>query len=1032
MAYIATPETYTFSKSSPGTSDVTVSNGVYKFMGCSVLSVSMNLGFNGSASSLSVTLVEDTQAGDAFVNPDTPSLWAFSLPKGGIGMPVIYTSPVDLNPDGFAPTNVPFYFCGICTGWQKSQRDIGGKTISVTLVDPREMFSGIQCLLGGFALSQNVSGSLPRYSNVKNIIDVFGYYDYGMTSGKNEYGMTWSSVQQCLEAVRATVNNIGFEFYFTGTTFSDVPSYYRINEDIIDLNGLIQKVVADAGSDFIVVARKVSSSVCVVEIRGVKRTNFNLLTASELDSFVSVRNDIVESYKKGKEYRNEPTSTVVIGGMRNSNYTAYPSSYDETMHLKLDACPGGSGAYKEHYGSFPTDIKVRLFGGSGITYVEQCADSGVNQVISNFDVRSGAIYPFWGFTPDDYAYPLVEPFLPLDHYAFDKVTNFYANLKNRIPCCKLTTSNFTVRRVVHQDVFLSGDGSSDDRPFAYLQAYLPSGVCPTGYTKGLPLNTEVLRAALSGPEPFFNIYSIYYPDVAESLGFPILDFSKVHDYVTTAIANNQKLDLENFITTLHWEQSSSLTIAQENYALTGNTQIDKAIATQLNNNNQTTFVANALYSFAFELWTLVRTYAEDNMGKRFLVCLPKSQIMNRIWNNLPVPTNIYKPTIEYVVDERGYWEYVPNELDGVVNGGSGTSIFTANQEQQIRRRFMAEDSRFYAMVGIDWAPSGNINFNSNRRNKALFQELPTSEFRPNNIADGNPSYVLCSCSVNQLPKRPDLALLELPTAIHFDPIDNPDEGYNYRYSGNDENIVKKLGIIKYMRHVLGRNNKLRSALVKAANYTTTAFNVYSTRIINAWANNIYNNLHFGFQQENSTEPVMDLKGAIIPLTSTWISYGPWFTTSGNAEGMVRVEVDPALVPWRFTRPTIPLAWDTNLNAAGEEKLARSLSDMYWLDSAVISVAGFPEYGPAQPLGYNSNLTAINVDFGVGGVKTTYNFSTYLKKPGTFRKGDFDNVSRSRIDTREKLLDTVNKNYTYAAVPTGNNPSDFIGTNRFRA
>lgn len=173
MAYIYTPEQSSYSKASYGTSDATISSGVLKFLGASVISTSMTMGFNGTAASLNINLVVDTQNGDAFTYPDTPSLYAFSLPKGGVGQPIIHSGGYDLNPNAFQPTNTPFYFCGLITGWQESKRDISGKTISVSMSDPREMFGGIQCLLGGFALSQNVLSSLPRYSDVKNVIDVF-------------------------------------------------------------------------------------------------------------------------------------------------------------------------------------------------------------------------------------------------------------------------------------------------------------------------------------------------------------------------------------------------------------------------------------------------------------------------------------------------------------------------------------------------------------------------------------------------------------------------------------------------------------------------------------------------------------------------------------------------------------------------------------------------------------------------------------------------------------------------------------------
>lgn len=1027
MAYIYTPEQSSYAKSSSGTSDTTIVDGVYKFLGCSILSVSMNLGFNGSSSSLNVTLIEDTQRGDNFIEPIVPSLYAFSLPKGGVGIPILYPGGYDLNPDAFYPTNVPFYFCGIVTGWQKTERDIGGKTITVTMADPREMMSGIQCLLGGFALSQNTTGSLPRYSDVKNVIDVFGFYDYGMTSGKNDYGILWSKIQYCLENIKATVNDISFEFYFTGDTFSDIPSWYRVKEEIIDINGLIQKVVSDSGSDFITVARKMSSTTCVVEIRAVKRENFDLLTQSELDDFVAARGSIVDTYKWGKEYRNEPTSSIIVGGMRNSNYTAYPTSYTESMHLIEDNCVGGSGELVENYGSFPSDIKVRLFGGSGTTYLPDCTTSGIVESNTVFSVNTGAIFPFWGFTPDDYAYPLAEPFLPLDHFLFDKTSSRYANVKGRTPNCKIAVNNYAVREVAHTDIFLDGDGDSDERPFAYLTDYFidPSGTSvPSGYMKGLPLNTEVLRAALSGPDTFFNLYWLYYPDISSSLGFPKLQWDSVIEYVDACIASGVKPDLYNIPQLVLTRQTSyDLSQAQFDYAVNADSQIDTDVADDAIAGKA--FVANVLDVYSYKLYDAVKNYASENMGKRFLVCLPKSQIMNRIWSGLEVPTNVDKPTIEYVIDQRGYWEYVPTELDGVVNGGSGTSIFTSAQEDQIRRRFMAEDGRFYAMVGIDWKPSGNINFNSNSRNKALFQDLPVTEFRPNNISDGNPSYILCSCNVQQLVKRPDLGLLELPAAIRFEPVDDPNLlGYNYRDSGNDENMASKFGVLKYLKYMFDKDQDLRYILNKGATAWGANFNQYSSLILNHWADLIAYSMSYGTTQEMSTEMVMDLKGAIIPLTSTWLAYGPWYNASGNADGMMKIQTEDSLVPWNFTRPSSPNSWDANLNAAGTEMLSRTIADIVWLDNAVITTAGFPEYGVGSELGYNSNLTAVSVDFGIGGVKTTYNFSTYFKKPGTFRKGDFDNIAISRIDNREKLPDVVNMNIAYDVAPGS------YGTNKF--
>jgi len=1021
MAFIPTPTSNVHAKTSIGTSDVSIVHGVYKFLGCSILSVNVNIGFNGNAGSVSLTLVEDTESGDSFATPTIPSIHAISLPVGGVGAPIFYASGTSLDPNGFTPSNVPFYFCGICTSYQKVMADMGGKTISVTLADPREVLTGVQCLMGGFALSQNFSGGTPRYANVDNVIDVFGFYDYGLTSGRNEYGMLWSDIKYVLEAVQVAISGMKFEFYFTGLTFTDTPDWFRLDEQIIDIMGLVSKVAQDGGSDFICVSRKIASDACVVEFRGIQRKQNDPLTSAELDNFVNARSDIVESYRKGREFRNEPTSSVIIGGMRNANYVAYPSQYNQSMHLKADNCPGGSGLLREDYNSFPVDIKCRLFGGSGITYVEQCGNSGVAEVVSNFNVNSGAIYPFWGFTPDDFAYPLIEPFLPLEHLSFERYTNLFLDFGQIFPSCKIDVQDFNVRNVPHNDIFLTDDGDADDRPFAYISHVVTSGTKPTGYTRGLPLNTEIMRASLAGKMPFFNIFYMYYPEIAENLGFPILDTRGILEYTKAMLAAGQVPDLKEKITkALSQTQSYSLTEHQKAILNESNMTI---LESQARGNNSM-LKANILLALSDELYTYVRQYSQENMGKKFLVCLPKSNIMQRIWDDLPVPTNPNKPQIEYIVDQRGYWTNVPPELDGIAYSGQ-SGIFTSDEEDQIRRKFMEEDGRFSAMVGIDWKPSGNINFNSNQRNKALFQDLSTSDYRPNRLAS-TPSYILSSCSVNQLVKRPDLALVDLPSPIRFDSTPSPSglQGYNYRAGQYDEFLARKAGIVKLFNKILSRNVEFRSAVLRASIGSPLVFNEYASELISYCADKLLISLNDGITREFSTEMVMDLKGVIIPLTSTWVSYGPWYATNSQSNGMVKVEVDNSLVPWNFEMSPKASGWYANLNAAGNERLERSIANQTYLDSAVITAIGFPEYGLGSGVGTNSNLTSINVDFSAGGIKTTYSFSTYGKKPGTFRKTEFDNLSIARVDTREKLPDAKNLNIVYRFASTDYGKNEF--------
>lgn len=995
---------------------------VYKFMGCSVIGANLNIGYNGTPSSLSVTLVEDVESGDSFVQPLMPSLFAFSLPSGGINQPILYPSGVDLG-----LTDAPFYFAGICTNWGNVQQNIGGRTINVSMVDPKDILTGVQCLLGGFALSQNIGDGNPRFTGVYNIIDVFGYYNYGYESERNVYGMPWYKIQNVIENSRVTINGINFEFWFSGSAF-DTPIWYRIDDNVIDLMALCQKVCQDGGADLILRAVKVDDTTAVVEIRGIQRNNLDPLTISDISGFVSVRNGITENVKIGREYRNEATSNVVVGGFRNSNYVAFPTTYTDQMH-------NTNGL--EDYSVFPSDIKVRLFPGSASIYKSDINGGNLTLTTQNYNHKSGAIYPFWGFASLSGNDPMVEPFLPLDHLIFDRNTQNFAHLTSGIPLCRVDLKFYEVREVAHNDVFLQDDGSYDSRPFGYVSDIKVgyTGTVPTGYMRGLPLNTEVLRAALVSEIMFYETYNMYYPDVASGLRMPRANWGPMKDF----LVNNNNLyisgmmtGLENlspyFIDPLPFMGPSS--VGQQISAIL--TSVPKNSYGQLSKASISTlsgYIVSALDQFNSIIYEQVRQYANDYCGKQFVVMLPKSNIMERMWNNLEVPTNVNKPEIEYVVDQSAYWEYVPDEFSGVGNAGA-SGQFTSAQENQIVRRFAGIDGRFAPMIAIDWKPSGNVCFNSNSMNRAMFQDLPTDSFRPNQIADSNPSYIFVApASIDTPVKRPDTCIVTMPTPISFDNLDAAGFILNYNLPSGPEitgngaqGVINYYGIIKFLQSQVMKSPDLRYIMANFGIFGED-FQTTTSRIINHWAKRIYNGWNSIYKTQFDYERVMDLKAVIIPLTSNWVRYGPWYETYDNAAGMVKVDVDENLVPWNFIRPPTSLNWDYNLNLAGEEKVIRSLAITDYVDSATITCTGFPELGIGTPFGFNSNITSITVDLGIGGIKTTYVLATYAARPGTYRKGDYDNVAKARVETRPRILDPINNNLFVTSFPQ-------ISANRF--
>lgn len=1020
MSIVYTPEQSSISKNSPGLSDSVVVGNCLKFLNCTVLNLSMSLGFNSSGSSLSLSLVEDTENGDSFFEAVVGSLWAFSLPAGGESSKIILDESYNLNPVDLNFTNVPFYFAGILSSKTKDIINIGGKTISLTLTDVREILSGVQCLLSGFALSQSLGGG-SRYSNVKNVIDVFGAYDSGFSADYiTNVGISWAQIKDIVENVRVTVNGLNLEFKFTGTCFTDVPSWYRINEDTLDLLSLVQRVSQDGGSDFICITRKISEFVGVVEIRGIRRSNNDPLTQTEIQDFIDARPNIVETAKKGTEFRNEPSSTIVIGGAKNKMYVSWPTEYDPTMHLTDDEDFGP----QEDYAKFPHDIKVRLFGGESDIFDSNSDGDPTTIIKQTYSPAVGSILPFWGYTSDDLLYPLAEPFLSLDHLCFDTSSTQYANLGSRIPLCNVAISGFQVRTVTHERMFLENDENSDIRPFAYLHDYKFSDTAQSGYVRGLPLNTEVMRASLGdNADNFYSIYNMYYPDVASSLLMPKPDWNGLYDYINAEVARGNTTPNISGIVIQNFLSKSPSTIALQKIIASGigNVYTSNASISKSDSNfvsikvNQD--LDNALIEFNKQIFTHVKNYSQDVMGKKWLVCLPRSEIMNRIWNGLPVPTIPEVPSIEYTVSQEGaYWETVPEEFDGLTASGT-----FSDTEEQIRRKFMLEDGRFRSALIFDFHPSGNINFNSNGINRAMFYDLGVDSFRPNRIANTNPDYVFVDCTVNALRKRPDLALVEIGgNPMRFDPLDSTVDMQDFESNQlyNLESLATRSDIIKWLWYQLRVDNDFRKLMQLLSTQNSKSFTEYSSSLISQWANLIYNHYKLRGNLTSNLEMVMDPKAIMIPLTSTWVSYGPWYSDYSAVNGFARLDVDQSLVPWNFERSD---PWDANLNVAGEEKLARSTTNIDFVDNASITTAGFPEFSIGQAFGYNNNVTTISVDFSIGGVRTTYNMSTYALRPGTFRKGDYDNIARARIDTREPLPTTENIRLFNFGGQLGTNP-----------
>jgi hypothetical protein len=915
-----------------------------------LVSFSSNVGYNSTASSCSVTVVEDPLRDKEFVEPTIPSLIAISFPM--LTNNFFGESEKDLTPNGFLPSNV-FYFCGICTSYDKGELSTSGKTISITLSDPREILSGVQCILNAKGLSASVGTStLNRVPDVKNLIDCYGYWSHGLGANINQNGMEWKKVRESIERARVTVFGISFEFVFTGSCFFDAPSWYRINGDSMDLVSLCQKVAKDGGCDTMFVARKYDETSAIVEIRGVSRKEPNPVKETELDDFLASYDGRVVSFTRGKEFRNEPTSPLVVGGNKSKMYVAYPSAATFPVDLT------------ERYIDFPSSIDVRIFG----------------EAAGNV----GAIMPFWGMSQDGNA-PLIDPFLFLDHVIYSRQA-----IRERIPLVKFETDFRTVRSRSHDNVFLDDDGKEDLRPFSIPTAVIyNAGVPVAGYVRGIPLSTDVLNAALINKDMFMITYRMVFPEVAASLRFPrIFNLKAMKDHKDAG----GRLQAFNPFSRMDYTPISSNL----------NLELDE------------------LHD---HLYIMARAYAEAYLGVQFMVFLPHSQIMERIFynrhvdvsgdliNKFEVPTNSDAPEIEYTIDTAGFWETIPTELDGYNQYAK-----VQNQEGQIVRRFMQDDGRFSAMAVMNRLPDGNLSFFATGNIVAMFNDLPTSEFAPNTLAASVPDRAWIAINqVAQLQRRPDIAIVSLPNAVGFDIGGIIGTDPTPTSSTAFINLLKMMYEWDYSYTDSDGTYSFKSIIGD----TSTLAGVTAV-----WSGE---RRHAAFTAGLDSEPVLDLDAVIIPLKSNYVSYGPWYDSwlVAGGKGTTEIIKDDSLVPWNFVPAGQSSGWQTKLDNAGKDVRDRAKKYFNYIEKAVLKVVGFPVRNLGDSFGYSSNITSVSVGFGINEIVTTYNLSSYDAIPGTYRKSEYDNLSNVRIRQELQRPATINKNLTWErndtknGVPVGN-------------
>ena len=136
------------------------------------------------------------------------------------------------------------------------------------------------------------------------------------------------------------------------------------------------------------------------------------------------------------------------------------------------------------------------------------------------------------------------------------------------------------------------------------------------------------------------------------------------------------------------------------------------------------------------------------------------------------------------------------------------------------------------------------------------------------------------------------------------------------------------------------------------------------------------------QHSQAYQPV----AAYIPTRDKYLRYGPVFSqkVGPQAEGKLEIIQDDGFSPWEFGGFQVMLD-------AMQFKVDNQASDVKRVETADITVEGFPKFSIGDSLGFNSNINGINISFG-GQVTTTYTLRSFQREFGELSKDELAALS----------------------------------------
>jgi len=154
----------------------------------------------------------------------------------------------------------------------------------------------------------------------------------------------------------------------------------------------------------------------------------------------------------------------------------------------------------------------------------------------------------------------------------------------------------------------------------------------------------------------------------------------------------------------------------------------------------------------------------------------------------------------------------------------------------------------------------------------------------------------------------------------------------------------------------------------------------------------------------------------VPVRARFSRYGPVFASNidENSQGKLDISQDDGFAPWEFGGFTVMLD-------SMQLKVDNASSKVKTVESAEVTIEGFPRYAIGESIGQNSNINDISINM-QGQVTTSYRLSSFLRRFGELsrielaslslfaRRGGARTLPQNTIEFIEKHRTTISRQF----------------------